>query len=199
MSSGEGSARSGSSSSSGRSSGSNSPSLARSRWDLLQDALRKKSIPESSGHPASKRSFERYDSLFDSIPLSKEYMRAFVYIPSHSAALDSVVVTNLNEELGLRLPAKSQPRINVMRNKNNGAAVYSADIYRKCLAPDLGIFKDLQGFDKTGRICIWPSEQVLASWCLKNLDLFAGNSVIELGGGFHCLGGVSLAMYSKGL
>ncbi|CAA6655972.1 unnamed protein product [Spirodela intermedia] len=46
--------------------------------------------------------------------------------------------------------------------------------------------------DNTGLLCCWPSEDILAHFCLKNKDIFSGKKVIELGSGYG-LAGLAIA------
>lgn len=52
----------------------------------------------------------------------------------------------------------------------------------------------IAGFNNTGNICLWPSEEVMAWYCLRNAHrLFSGRRVCELGCGMTALAGVLLA------
>ncbi|CAI0476340.1 unnamed protein product [Linum tenue] len=48
--------------------------------------------------------------------------------------------------------------------------------------------------DTTGLVCQWPSEDVLAHFCLSNRDMFKSKKVIELGAGYGLAGLVIAAI-----
>jgi len=51
----------------------------------------------------------------------------------------------------------------------------------------------LEGFDNTGNIRIWPSEEVLAFYCAERCEQFAQKRVLELAAGMSGLAGLVVA------
>ncbi|KAM7354320.1 calmodulin-lysine N-methyltransferase [Cochliomyia hominivorax] len=56
---------------------------------------------------------------------------------------------------------------------------------------------DLMGFNNTGNICVWPSEEALTAFVLSDLQAYNNKWILELGGGFTCLSGLMLSKYAK--
>ncbi|PSS00472.1 Calmodulin-lysine N-methyltransferase [Actinidia chinensis var. chinensis] len=61
---------------------------------------------------------------------------------------------------------------------------------------DLNDFKICNGYkiDNTGLVCRWPTEDVLAYYCLSHADIFRSKKVIELGSGYGIAGLVIAAV-----
>jgi len=67
-----------------------------------------------------------------------------------------------------------------------------ASVEVRYLTPTLSL-NQLVGFNNTGNVCVWPSEECLAVYSMQNKTIFKDKNVLELGGGMTALAGFLLA------
>ncbi|CAF1235710.1 unnamed protein product [Adineta ricciae] len=154
--------------------------LAKQRWRMLGEILLSKNLQSSSEHEdISVMRFKTYG----------------LYLRSFSSASDN------DDDDG------TWCRIEFPSFEDNQSNILSLDI-RLCSTKIE--YADLIGFNNTGNTCktqfqiilplkvsicysgIWPSEEVLAFYCLKEKEIFENRSVCELGGGMTCLAGLAV-------
>ncbi|CAM8876974.1 unnamed protein product [Rhodiola kirilowii] len=145
------------------------------RWRLLREALlRRLSQKNSCGESDMnvKRVSRRATNGFNMIPFHEV---------DHSTAAD--VVPSLSNENGssdacycYTLPVEGSKKLYLMQRVDEGASLKDFEV---CNRYDI---------DNTGLVCQWPSEDLLAYFCLLHADMFRSKRVIELGSGYGLTG-----------
>ena len=151
--------------------------LAKQRWQMLKVALlstdRHVDQPKYSGgkpNLASVRRFSSFD-LFKVLEFDSSWSTCSEDDESEE---NPVVKWYQYEHLGSNLKVSA----------------------RVCVLIERATLEEMMGFNYTGNVCIWPSEQVMALFCLENVGLFTNACVCELGAGMTGLAGVLLACTS---
>ncbi|KAJ6990427.1 hypothetical protein NC653_018851 [Populus alba x Populus x berolinensis] len=146
------------------------------RWAILRQALLRKTreSPDNQSPSAIKR-------------ISRKTHQGFNLIPGQ------VVEDHVNEETNYRdvricytLPVDGTPKILVKQRVNNSVDLSDFEV------------SDRYNVDNTGLVCQWPSEDVLAYFCLSHADMFRSKRVIELGSGYG-LAGLVIAATTEAL
>ncbi|XP_059623481.1 calmodulin-lysine N-methyltransferase isoform X2 [Cornus florida] len=156
------------------------------RWGILRKAFLRRPSPDPD---------EQSDVGIRRI--SRKTTHGFNLIPCHSVddhlKEDSVSSSETNHPDGSRdacvcytLPIDS------------GLQLYLFQRVENC--PDLNDFEICNSYniDNTGLVCHWPSENVLAYYCLIHADMFRSKKVIELGSGYG-LAGLVIAAVTEAL
>ncbi|ODM97632.1 Calmodulin-lysine N-methyltransferase [Orchesella cincta] len=199
--------------------GDNSQSLARARMEPPPAGYSQKDNSGSGGEPSVEAvtwTYEISKAVInvqvhvhlvnnESLHFHHQNYQNQIFRASNHASTLTRKVSNENTSLGIPLSTTAasgnqyHQHQQASQNRNLepcSTATYNIKIHRRNAPFNVDI-KNLKGFDKTGRICIWPSEQILCYWVLKNMARFEGKRVIEIGGGFHCLAGLAVAKYAK--
>jgi len=151
---------------------------AKKRWKILGAAIRKAAIVAAE-EDVSVRRFQTFGLINKSTPSLTDIQRC-------NQARKSVG----KEELADGDPGHWTNYSFVALPDGAEAVV----VYDK---PQAVTLKEMMGFNNTGNVCIWPSEEVLAHYCLSNLGLFEGRTVLELGSGKGPLAGLAIAYHCE--
>uniref|UniRef100_A0A5B7BWE7 Calmodulin-lysine N-methyltransferase n=1 Tax=Davidia involucrata TaxID=16924 RepID=A0A5B7BWE7_DAVIN len=156
------------------------------RWGILRQAFLRR--PSSDPDEHSKLGIKR---------ISRKTTQGFNLIPCHLVEdhlkEHSVSLSKTNHSDGSKdacvcytLPNDSALKLYLLQRVDNVADLNDFEI---CNRYDI---------DNTGLVCHWPSEDVLAFYCLSHADMFRSKKVIELGSGYG-LAGLVIAAVTEAL
>ncbi|XP_008241832.1 PREDICTED: calmodulin-lysine N-methyltransferase isoform X1 [Prunus mume] len=136
------------------------------RWKILRQAILRKPNADEQSEIGVKRITRKTKQGFNLLPCH------LVDDPSHSSDV-TVCYT---------LPIDSAPKLYLTQRVVDHAELRDFEICNK------------YNIDNTGLVCQWPSEEVLAYFCLSHADMFRSKRVIELGSGYGLAGLVIAAV-----
>ncbi|XP_018562216.1 calmodulin-lysine N-methyltransferase [Anoplophora glabripennis] len=147
--------------------------VARRRWAILAKALKSPTESQPSS-PTDEFSVRRISSF---MLLKTQELSTIPIIPAESQCIDQIKKRTWFKY------SITVDEYDYFINVGHRNRTFSAE--------------DLMGFNNTGNICIWPSEETLSYYVCSNLEKFNHKSVLELGGGMSCLAGLFAAKYGK--
>lgn len=169
---------------------------AKQRWQLLAKAIhhQRKGSKASPGvvglfGDIKLSAMIRHFKILDSANLQQRKFGNFDIIECQSFIKPEINNNSLEKftDLSLSYPEWYSYKIRLSEE-------YSLNI--RCVSDEVSI-KDLMGFNNTGNVCIWPSEESLSAFVLDNKYLFKSKTILELGGGMTCLAGLFVAKYCE--
>nr|GMD56459.1 calmodulin-lysine N-methyltransferase isoform X2 [Ipomoea batatas] len=158
------------------------------RWKILRRALLRRPASNPDNQSETGSGVEQ---------ISRKATRGFNLIPcsllenrseenSDSLSIKDAVSSSRDAPFCYTLPLPNSPQL-VLHQRVNDLV-------------DLNDFEVCNRFniDNTGLVCQWPSEDVLAYYCLSHADMFRHKRVIELGSGYG-LAGLVVAIATEAL
>ncbi|MED6217426.1 hypothetical protein PIB30_017485 [Stylosanthes scabra] len=148
------------------------------RWKILRRAL----LPRTSQpNPQDESETSR---------ISRRTTHGFNLIPCHEVRVNADDECDSNKRNGstmdmrvcYTLPVLGSPQLFLTQRVENHAQLSDFEICNR------------YNIDNTGLVCNWPSEDVLAHFCLSQADIFRSKRVIELGSGYGLAGFVIAAV-----
>uniref|UniRef100_A0A0D9VRT4 Calmodulin-lysine N-methyltransferase n=1 Tax=Leersia perrieri TaxID=77586 RepID=A0A0D9VRT4_9ORYZ len=155
----------------------------------------RKSAGILSPNSATHRSFEetsivQQDKNDDTTKISRKTSRGFDLIECHvlpisqltkphgdsSSRYDNIVGCHNDVYVCYKLPCEGSPKLNLVYRREDSLELN--DI----------VASNRYNIDTTGLVCCWPSEEVLAYYCINHPDLFRSKKVLELGAGYGLAG-----------
>ncbi|XP_062210546.1 calmodulin-lysine N-methyltransferase-like isoform X2 [Phragmites australis] len=153
------------------------------RWSILRRALLSRS--SSSSAPEGTSSYQQNKDNTNNI--SRKALRGFKLIECHSLPISQLTESLVNAFNKYENDLECQKDVYVCYKLPSSKLNL---IYRR--DDSLGL-NDIEtsnryNIDTTGLVCCWPSEEVLAYYCINHSDMFRSKKVLELGSGYGLAG-----------
>ncbi|PPR99805.1 hypothetical protein GOBAR_AA20860 [Gossypium barbadense] len=162
-------------------SASSKPSASSLRWRILSRA-----VLHRAKNPALFTDFNHRvedESQLGMKLISRKAAKGFNLIPCQLLNHDH---ESRDAQFCYTLPTQGCPKLVLTQRLNNNADLTDFEICNR------------HNIDNTGIVCQWPSEDVLAYYCLSHADMFRSKRVIELGSGYG-LAGLTIAATTEAL
>ncbi|CAM0872237.1 unnamed protein product [Alopecurus aequalis] len=155
------------------------------RWKILRRALLARS---SSG--ASEETSNDQQKIGDTNKISRKASRGFNLIECHAVPVSQLNKSQGNSLNGNENGVECQKDVYVCYKLPCGGATELNVIYRREDSLELNDIEasNRYNIDTTGLVCCWPSEEVLAFYCINHSDVFRSKRVLELGAGYGLAG-----------
>ncbi|XP_042422469.1 calmodulin-lysine N-methyltransferase isoform X2 [Zingiber officinale] len=155
------------------------------RWAILRRSLLPRPSSAASGHPSdmsTKKVSRKKGGGFNLIPCRPLVDTHLVQTPEVSRRV-KILAGPRDACLHYKLPLENAPGLVMIQRMEESLDLYDFQISRQ------------YDIDTTGLVCCWPSEDVLAWFCVDHRDMFGSKRVIELGSGYG-LAGLAIAACS---
>ncbi|KAL6596042.1 hypothetical protein ACP70R_047406 [Stipagrostis hirtigluma subsp. patula] len=127
---------------------------------------------------------------YDTNNISRKGLRGFNLIECHPLPISQLTKSFGNASNGNENDVVLQKDYYVCYNLPCGGSSKLNLVYRRENSLDLNDIEasNRYNIDTTGLVCCWPSEEVLAYYCIGHSDMFRSKKVLELGSGYGLAG-----------
>eukprot|EP01147_Barroeca_monosierra_P004786 gene4786-6855_t len=177
--------------------------LSRNKWRILRDAIIKASKVAKNAHESlhledDVRRFRSFGLVISTkLEHGTEIVLSNIFTSSFHSYNELVIDFDAHgQPLSIQDEFLKQKTISGWWHRHLVSSVpsFSADVFHMS---SIVTFEDMLGFNNTGNVCVWPSEEVLAHWLLTNGDFHQSHRVCEIGGGMASLAGLAVALHYK--